>query len=61
MTRGDFGSSGGERLYKWMRSCPVGAEAAHNSHLFSQKCEFSHIFDDLLLFRLFRTDKIAIA
>jgi len=37
------------------------AEAAHNNHLFSQKCEFSHIFDDFLLFRLFRTDKITVA
>jgi len=44
-----------------MPARPVEAAAVHNNHLFSQKCEFSHIFDDFFLFRLSRTDTITVA
>ena len=42
-------------------SRPAEAETMGNSHLFSQNSDFSHIFDDSLLFNLSGPDKIIIA
>ncbi|MDE0155054.1 MAG: hypothetical protein OXS28_05585 [Gammaproteobacteria bacterium] len=40
---------------------PAGAESTGNGQVFSQKCDFSHIFDDFFLFNPSGPDKIIIA